>query len=75
MPDEAVQPALDGLAGGAFQRTALDIAGTGHERTLILQMFVYVGLLFTLLTIPFLHLLERELERRDITIRLGGAEP
>ena len=60
---------------GAFRGSPLDLAGSADERTLILQMFVYVSLLFTLLTIPFLVLLERELERREITIRLGGAEP
>jgi hypothetical protein len=56
----------------AFQGSALDLAGADDERTLILQIFVYVSLLFTLLAIPFLELLKRELTRRDITIRLGG---
>jgi hypothetical protein len=38
-------------------------------------MFVYISLAFTLLTIPFLELLKRELERRGTTIRLGRAAP
>lgn len=58
----------------AFQGSALDIAGTADERTLILQMFVYISLLFTLLTIPFLLMLKRELERRGIVIRLRRAK-
>ena len=59
----------------AFAGSPLDIAGTADERTLILEMFVYISLLFTLLTIPFLLMLTRELERRGIAIKLGGAEP
>lgn len=58
----------------AFQGSILDVARTTDERTLILQMFVYVSMLFTLLTIPFLELLRRELERRDIAINLGGQQ-
>jgi len=58
----------------AFAGSPLDIAGSADQRTLILQIFVYVSLLFTLLAIPFLEMLKRELARRDITIRLGGAE-
>jgi MFS family permease len=58
----------------AFRGSALDIAGTADERTLILQIFVYVSLLFTLLTIPFLHMLKRELDRRGVAIRLGPAK-
>jgi hypothetical protein len=56
----------------AFRGSALDIAGTADERTLILEIFVYVSLLFTLLTIPFLHMLKRELDRRGLVIRLGS---
>ncbi|HXV78749.1 MAG TPA: MFS transporter [Candidatus Binatia bacterium] len=59
----------------AFQGSALDIAGTADERTLILEIFVYISLLFTLLTIPFLLMLKRELERRKIAIHLGRPEP
>ena len=58
----------------AFRGSFLDIASSADERTLVLEMFVYIGLAFTLLTIPFLELLKRELERRSITIRLGRAE-
>ena len=59
----------------AFRGSALDIAQTADERTLILEIFVYVSLLFTLLTIPFLVMLKRELDRRGIAIKLGRAEP
>ncbi|MGH7255366.1 MAG: hypothetical protein ACREI3_06270, partial [Nitrospirales bacterium] len=57
---------------GTFHGSWLDIAGVGDERTLILEIFVYVSLLFTLLTIPFILLLKRELERQQIVIQLGG---
>jgi hypothetical protein len=33
-----------------------------------------LSLLFTLLAVPFLELLRRELARRRVTIRLGGSE-
>jgi hypothetical protein len=58
----------------AFGGSPLDLAHTADERTLILEMFVYISLLFTLLTLPFLYLLRRELERRGIAINLGRAE-
>lgn len=57
---------LEGFAGSPF-----NIAATANERTLILQLFVYISLFFTLLTIPFIELLRRELNRGGITIRLG----
>jgi hypothetical protein len=56
----------------AFRGSALDLAATADERTLILEIFVYVSLLFTLLTIPFLEMLKRELDRRGVLIELGG---
>jgi hypothetical protein len=59
----------------AFRGSPLDIAQTADERTLILEIFVYISLLFTLLTIPFLYMLKRELERRGIAIKLDRAEP
>ena len=46
--------------------------GTIDERTLILQMFVYISLFFTLLTIPFIEMLRRELARQGVEIRLAG---
>lgn len=55
-----------------FHGSLFDIAGVADARTLILQMFVYVSLLFTLLTIPFIVLLKRELERQGVVVRLGG---
>lgn len=71
--DLFTRPWLSWLIEG-FQGSALDIAGTADERTLILELFVYISLLFTLLTIPFLLMLKRELERRGIAIHLGRAE-
>jgi MFS family permease len=59
----------------AFRGSPLDIAQSADERTLILEMFVYISLLFTLLTIPFLLMLKRELGRRGIAISLGRVEP
>jgi hypothetical protein len=58
-----------------FEGSLLDIAQTADERTLILGIFVYISLLFTLLTIPFRYMLKRELERCGIAINLGRAEP
>jgi len=56
----------------AFRGSPLDVAGVADERTLILQMFVYVGLVFTLLTLPFIGLLRRELDRQGVVIDLLG---
>jgi hypothetical protein len=56
----------------AFGDSVLNVAGSTDERTLILQIFVYVSLVFTLLTLPFLHLLRGELERQKIEIDLVG---
>lgn len=64
------RPPLNGLVT-AFGHSFLNIAHTNDERTLILQMFVYISLFFTLLTIPFIELLRRELERRRVKINLG----
>ena len=64
-------PSFSGVLEG-FGRTPLNIAGVEDLRPLILQLFVYISLLFTLLTIPFIEMLRRELEKRGIRIRLGG---
>jgi MFS family permease len=63
-------PVFNQIVSG-FEHTLLNIAATGDERTLILEIFVYIGLFFTILTIPFIELLRRELNRRGVTIRLG----
>jgi hypothetical protein len=55
----------------AFENSFMNVAGTGDERTVILQMFVYISLFFTLLTIPFVEMLRRELGRQKIDINLG----
>ncbi|MEX2493886.1 MAG: hypothetical protein WD425_19255 [Nitrospirales bacterium] len=58
----------------AFQGSWMDIAVVPDTRTLILQVFVYISLTFTLLTIPFIVLLKQELERQGIVIHLGKSE-
>ena len=58
----------------AFQGSGFAVAHTTDTRTLILQMFVYISLFFTLLTIPFIMLLRRELNRQGMTIQLGNSE-
>jgi MFS family permease len=55
----------------AFKNSFMNVANTGDERTIILQMFVYISLFFTLLTIPFVEMLRRELTRQQIDINLG----
>ncbi|HEX6174571.1 MAG TPA: hypothetical protein VF089_11195, partial [Candidatus Binatia bacterium] len=52
----------------AFHRTPFDIAGSTDQRTIILQLFVYISLVFTLLTIPVVVLLKRTLARNGIEI-------
>jgi hypothetical protein len=34
-------------------------------------MFIYISIAFTMLTIPFIELLRRELQRRGVRVRLG----
>jgi hypothetical protein len=65
------QPTLSWVIG-VFHGSFLDIAGVKDERTLILELFVYVSLAFTLLTLPFISLLRREFARRGIVIDLAG---
>jgi hypothetical protein len=64
------QPAFNWLTG-AFKDSFLNVAHTTDERTLILQMFIYISLFLTLLTIPFVEILRRELARQKIDINLG----
>ncbi len=56
----------------AMQGSVLDIAGSTDTRTLILEIFVYISLLFTLLTIPFIGMLRREIRNTGIAINLGA---
>jgi len=65
------QPWMGGLLE-AFHGSWLDISGQDNQRTLILELFVYISLIFTLLTIPFIRLLKREFERQGIIVHLGG---
>lgn len=67
------QPGLTGLRE-TFQASVFNIAKVSDDRTLILQMFVYISLFFTVLTIPFVVLLKRELARQGIRIKLGSSE-
>ncbi len=55
-----------------FHGTAFDFAGQADSRTLILEIFVYIGLVFTLLTIPFIEMLRRELLRKKINVKLNS---
>jgi hypothetical protein len=64
------RPAFDWLIR-VFENSFMNVAHSGDERTLILQMFIYISLFFTLLTIPFVEILRRELARQNIDINLG----
>jgi hypothetical protein len=67
-------PFMDGLLA-AFQGSVFNIARAQDERTVILEIFVYISLLCTLLTLPFIALLRRELARRGMRIDLAGRGP
>jgi hypothetical protein len=54
-----------------FQGSIFDIANSLDTRTLILEMFIYISLFFTLLTIPFIELLRRNLKKQGIMILLS----
>jgi hypothetical protein len=64
-------PAMDWLLA-AFHTSTFDIAGVNDERTLILQIFVYISLLFTIFTLPLIEILRREFARRGIEVDLAG---
>jgi hypothetical protein len=51
-----------------FYGSPFDIAGVPDPRTLILQIFVYISLFFTLLALPVVVILKRALTRRGIEI-------
>lgn len=55
-----------------FESSPLNLSAAHNERLLILQMFVYISAFFTLVGIPFIVLLKRELERRGIEITLSS---
>ena len=57
----------------SFHRSPFDIADVSDQRTLILQLFVYISLFFTLLTIPVVILLKRTLAHYGIHI--ANVEP
>lgn len=54
-----------------FANSPLNVAGTDDERTLILQLFVYISLAFTALTVPFVELLRRHFNKKHIRIALA----
>lgn len=64
-------PFMDGLLA-AFQGSVFNIARAQDERTVILEIFVYISLIFTLLTLPFIALLRREIAHRGIVIDLAS---
>ena len=57
-----------------FQGSIFDIANSLDTRTVILEMFIYISLFFTLLTIPFIELLRRNLKKQGIIILLSKAD-
>jgi hypothetical protein len=52
----------------AFAQSPFNIAGSTDTRTLILQIFVYLSLFFTLLAVPVVIVLKRALDRGGIRI-------
>jgi MFS family permease len=54
-----------------FQGSILEVAKSSDTRTLILEMFVFISLFFTLLTIPFIELLRRNMKKGGIKIVLN----
>ncbi|MBW2634603.1 MAG: hypothetical protein JRE14_10875 [Deltaproteobacteria bacterium] len=66
-------PSFDCLRN-AFQGSILEIANSTDTRTLILEMFIFISLFFTLLTIPFIELLRRDLKKQGIKIVLSKAD-
>lgn len=60
-----------GWLRNAFQGSMFEIANSLSTRTIILEMFIYISLMFTLLTIPFIELLRRDIKKRGIKIVLS----
>ncbi len=58
----------------AFQGSMFEIANSSDTRTLILEIFIFISLFFTLLTIPFIELLRRDLRKQGIKIVLNEAD-
>ncbi|RMD59701.1 hypothetical protein D6821_00605 [Candidatus Parcubacteria bacterium] len=56
----------------AFCQSPFNLAGANpqNEKLVILQLFVYISALFTVFTVPFIRMLEKELDRRQIKIYL-----
>ncbi|MGV7224838.1 MAG: hypothetical protein ACQ9MH_25390 [Nitrospinales bacterium] len=63
-------PSFDCLRN-KFQGSIFEIAKSLDTRTLILEMFIFISLFFTLLTIPFIELLRRDMNKRGIKIVLS----
>lgn len=60
-------------AVNSFQGSWFDISGVMDERTLIIQMFIWIGLIFTALSIPFVRLLYLEFKEKKIQVNLGNS--
>jgi hypothetical protein len=58
----------------AFAESPLDIADVADTRTLVLQIFVYVSLFFTLLALPVVVILKTALARHGIRITNSEAD-
>lgn len=53
-----------------FSHSVFEIAGSVDKRTLILELFIWVGVLFTLLSIPFVMWVKRVFRDNNINIVL-----
>ena len=56
-----------------FYQSPLDVARVPDARTLILEIFIYISVFFTLLTVPVIFVLKRALERYGF--RITNVEP
>lgn len=67
------QPRLEWLFD-KFYLSFADIAGSPAIRTMILQIFVYIGLLFTIVGTVFVYLLKKELDANNISVNLAASD-
>ena len=65
-------PVMQGFVT-TFAHSPLAIAETMDERTVILQLFVYISFAFTLLAAVFVALLRRHFAARGIRVHLAGS--
>ncbi|MBI1884372.1 MAG: hypothetical protein HYS08_09250 [Chlamydiae bacterium] len=62
--------AMTGFMKG-FETSLFNLSHSHDSEVLILQLFVYISAFFTLLAIPFVGMVRRELERKGIKVKLG----